>query len=382
MGYDPYGRRPYNDEPGRREPYGRERDAGHAGGDRHADEAPPLSGYPGERVYPPPSPEERRGGHAREDDLRPGYAREDDFRRGYPDDDDPGGLALAADRERRYRVGSGPATWEEYAEEPPRRRVLPIVLVVVAVLGAAVVGGYLLLGSSSPDRAPSSASSPGAGTAQDGGPAPAGSGAPESPAESPSEPSEPSGGPRPEPSGAIGHAASRATDPIPLTPKELFPRSKVGGFTLVAHRTDKKCKSAVDGDKISKAVAAAGCTQIVRASFQDAKGKILGTIGVVNLKDSQAAEKVAAAARDKKRRDYVKPLPGKSGAAKYLGTGEALAGAQTHGHYAVLLWFQFKDGHKPTAAERETLNRAAGTITESTVFKALDTRSLLGTPGN
>ena len=187
------------------------------------------------------------------------------------------------------------------------------------------------------------------------------------------------------PQGKYGFAASRKTDPTPLTAKELFPRLKItsGGRTYLmrARRTDKVCKNAVVGEKIQKAVQAAKCTQLIRASFQDSSGKIIGTIGVANLGTSAGARRVASAGAAKERKDYVKPLQGKSGATKSLGTGEALAGAWTHGHYAVLLWFQFKDGHKPSAAETKRLNRAATDIADKTVFPALDTRSLTGAPG-
>ena len=47
----------------------------------------------------------------------------------------------------------------------------------------------------------------------------------------------------------------------------------------------------------------------------------------------------------------------------------------------MLLWFQFKDGHKPSAAETKRLNRAASDIADKTVFPALDTRPLTGAPG-
>lgn len=187
------------------------------------------------------------------------------------------------------------------------------------------------------------------------------------------------------PQGKYGFAASRKTDPTPLTAKELFPKVKVtsGGRTylLRARRVDKKCKDAVVGEKIQKAVTAARCTQLIRASFQDSTGKIIGTIGVANLSTSAGAKRVATAGAAKERKDYVKPLQGKSGPTKALGTGEALAGAWTHGHYAVLLWFQFKDGHKPSAAETKRLNRAASEIADKTVFPALDTRALTGAPG-
>jgi hypothetical protein len=193
----------------------------------------------------------------------------------------------------------------------------------------------------------------------------------------------PTVGPR-RPPGKYGFAASRKTDPAALTTKELFPRTRIKSgrrtYVMRVSRRDKVCKNAVEGERIQKALKAAKCNQIVRASFEDSTGKIIGTVGVANLSTSAGARRVATAGATKERKDYVKPLQGK-GATKFLGNGEALAGAWTHGHYAVLLWFQFKDGHKPTADEVKQLNRAASDITDKTVFPALDTRALTGHAG-
>jgi hypothetical protein len=187
------------------------------------------------------------------------------------------------------------------------------------------------------------------------------------------------------PGGKFGFAASRATDPLPLTLNELFKSRKVTNgkrsYLLAARRADKVCKNAVEGANIQKALKGASCTQLLRASFQDSTGKIIGTIGVANLKTSTGAKKVASAGAANERKDYVKPLQGKKGATKLLGAGEALAGAWTHGHYAVLLWFQFKDGHRPTDPDRKRLDQAASDIANKIVFPALDTRSLTGGRG-
>ncbi|MEV5413879.1 hypothetical protein AB0K60_34250 [Thermopolyspora sp. NPDC052614] len=241
---------------------------------------------------------------------------------------------------------------------PPRSRRRPLLLAVGTVVVLAAAGGGLYYaaqrGTQSPDAA---AASPTAAPATDSA----------------------------RPGGKYGYAASRATDPLPLQQAELFPKAKIKSgkrtYLMTARRNDKTCKNAAEGSKIQKALKAAGCTQIVRASFQDASGKIIGTVGVANLKTSAGARKVASAGAAKERKDYVKPLQGKKGATKFLGNGEALAGVWTHGHYAVLLWFQFKDGHKPTAAETKRLNLAAGDITDKTVFPALDTRALTGGRG-
>ncbi|WP_182898498.1 hypothetical protein [Microbispora sp. H10830] len=186
------------------------------------------------------------------------------------------------------------------------------------------------------------------------------------------------------PPGKFGYTASRTTDKSPLSLRELFPKGKFvknkRSYVRTAFRKEKKCADGVTGDKITKALKAGGCTQLLRASFADSKGTVIGTVGVANLKTSATAKKVASAGGGGERKDYLKPLPGKDEATKHLGTGEAYAGGWTHGHYAVLLWFQFKDGHKPAKNELKRLYQTAVDVTDATVFPALDTRSLNGGP--
>ncbi|GIH29150.1 hypothetical protein Aph01nite_74600 [Acrocarpospora phusangensis] len=186
------------------------------------------------------------------------------------------------------------------------------------------------------------------------------------------------------PGGQYGYAASRKTDPEPLTTKELFGKAKITNKGRSYRRTtfkyNKVCKDAISGAKIEKALKAAGCTQLIRASFRDAGGKVIGTVGVANLKTSAGAKKVATAGAGDERKDFLKPLPGTDEISKFLGQGEAYAGGWYHGHYAVLLWFQFKDGHKPEKAELKRLTQAAVDITDQTVFAALDRRSIRGAP--
>ncbi|MFI7031348.1 hypothetical protein ACIBK1_21775 [Microbispora rosea] len=186
------------------------------------------------------------------------------------------------------------------------------------------------------------------------------------------------------PPGKFGYTASRTTDKSPLSLRELFAKSKFvknkRSYVRTAYRKEKKCADGVTGDKITKALKAGGCTQLLRASFADSKGTVIGTVGVANLKTSATAKKVASAGGGGERKDYLKPLPGKDEATKHLGTGEAYAGGWTHGHYAVLLWFQFKDGHKPAKNELKRLYQTAVDVTDATVFPALDTRSLNGGP--
>ncbi|MFC4590467.1 hypothetical protein ACFO8L_30535 [Sphaerisporangium corydalis] len=185
------------------------------------------------------------------------------------------------------------------------------------------------------------------------------------------------------PNDKYGYTASRKTDPQPLTLNELFGKKKVTthgrSYAMTVRRSDKKCKDAVHGTGMQKALSAGQCTQFLRASFRDGPGKLIGTIGVANLKTTAAAKKAAKTGTGGELEDYVNPLQGKDAATKLLGSGgDSYATAWYQGHYLVLLWFQYKDGHKPSKTELKSLNRAAVDITEKSVFTALDTRALTG----
>jgi hypothetical protein len=262
------------------------------------------------------------------------------------------GPASGAQPKADERVETGPThrTWSPYDEENRSRGPLWAVLGGVAVL--ALLGGGLTLMWN--------ADSPGAADPDAGR---------RTSAPIPSAPP-----------GKFGYAGARRTDPDPLTVKELFKSKKftVAGrsYQMTITSKDKKCGDGVLGEKISKALKAGKCTQMMRASFRDKSGKVIGTVGVANLNTSKNATKVARAGGTA---DYVKPLAGKDETTKFLGSGSGGAKVWTHGHYAVMVWFQSKDGIKPDKKSSKTLFQAADDITKATVFKALDSRTLTGT---
>ncbi|MBX6383898.1 MAG: hypothetical protein IRZ07_13140 [Microbispora sp.] len=316
---EPYARQPYGGEPYAGEPYGGE---------------PQPAYQPGQRV------EELASGPG------PGpYA--------------PGGQADGDwDARRQPAPPRAPAPpepeWDPYAKGPLWRRPWVLGLALLAMIGALFTGlWYAARNEKPPVAAPTPTVRPSQFVSKNA-------------------------------LGKFGYAASRATDRTPLSLRELFAKSKFvknrRAYVRTVSRKEKKCADGVTGDKITKALKAGGCTQLLRASFADAKGTIIGTVGVANLKTSTAAKKVASAGGGGERKDYLKPLPGKDEATKHLGTGEAYAGGWTHGHYAILLWFQFKDGHKPAQNELKRLYQTAVDVTDATVFPALDTRALTGGP--
>jgi hypothetical protein len=184
------------------------------------------------------------------------------------------------------------------------------------------------------------------------------------------------------PSGKYGFAADRSTDPDPITVKEIFGKKKKfsvsgRGYEMTITSKDKKCTDGALGDKLRKALKAGKCNQLVRASFRDKAGKVIGTIGVANLTTSKTASNVAKIGDNK---NYVKPLTGKDSVTKFLGSGSGGAKIWTHGHYAILVWFQNKDGTKPDKKGSKRIFQAIDDITKATVYNALDNRTLTGAP--
>ncbi|MEU0568386.1 hypothetical protein ABZ297_23790 [Nonomuraea sp. NPDC005983] len=242
-------------------------------------------------------------------------------------------------------------TWSPYAEGKRSRGPLWFAIGGVAVLGLLGAGLWVMWNADGPQSAETEASRP-------------------------------SSAPLPTtPPGKYGFAENRSTDPEPLTVKELFPTKKLAfegrSYEMTVTGKAKKCADVVIGDKLQKALKKAKCTQLVRASFRDKGGKVIGTVGVANLSTATNAGKVAAIGDQK---NYVKPLAGKDSVTKLVGTGSGGTKVWTHGHYAVMVWVQTKDGTKPDKKGTKRLFEAVDDFTKASVFKALDSRTLTGYP--
>ncbi|GAA1552726.1 hypothetical protein GCM10009678_39560 [Actinomadura kijaniata] len=148
---------------------------------------------------------------------------------------------------------------------------------------------------------------------------------------------------------------SRQTDPMPLTPGEVFAKAAFKGsggvkYARTAVRATKGCAGTVTGAKLVAAVKKAGCTQTLRATYARGDGKLVGTVGVLNLKTENHAKYAQRAALAKD--SFLQPLPG-AGITKKIGTGEALGTAEVRGHYLVMTWVQRPDGKKiPATAHK------------------------------
>ncbi|WP_449063311.1 hypothetical protein [Planomonospora algeriensis] len=307
-----------------------------------APQAPPP-GAAGRQAHPEQAHPERAA-FGQDGQERPGPAA---FTQETPGPAEPGRPAPRPKKQKQ--------AWSPYEEGP--RALLPT-FVAVGVIGMLIAGGIgLAVFASSGEDSPA--------------------GAADAPTKAATQPVIPAN-----PGGTFGFAESRKTDPGKLTLDELFKSRKVRHkgqtYLMTVRRNDKKCKDAVVGSGLQKALTAGRCNQLLRASFRDASGKIIGTLGVANLHTSPAAAKVVKATRGKEPQEYLKVLPGKDKVTKLLGTGEAFVGGWRHGHYAILVWFQYKDGHLPSKAEAKKLNAAAFGVADATVTPALESRSLTG----
>ncbi|PZG03471.1 hypothetical protein C1J01_45920 [Nonomuraea aridisoli] len=333
MGGSPFGGAPYGMAPAPR----------NAGG-------PP----PQQQEQPGPAPEGRKSRRARKQraaeldtDTDTGFGIEPDAGFGGGTDTIASGDREASAPAPQSRIG-----WSPYDEGPRSRAPLWFAIGGVAVLGLFGGGLAMMFNADAPTPQGTTA------VRQTAAPMPS------------------------VPPGKYGFAEDRKTDPEPITVKELFGTKKKfsvsdRGYEMTVTSKDKKCTDGALGDKLQKALKDAKCTQFVRASFRDKDGKVIGTVGVANLQSSKLAGKVAKSGNTE---NYVKPLAGKDSVTKFLGSGSGGAKISTYGHYAVLVWFQNKDGTKPDSKGSKRISEAIDDITKATVFKALDNRTLTGSP--
>jgi hypothetical protein len=182
--------------------------------------------------------------------------------------------------------------------------------------------------------------------------------------------------------GTYCHIETRANDAAPLTTAEVFPPAfttegdKIS-YQLATSKLDKTCSSAVIGADLIKQLKAGHCTQVVRASYVSGNGKIMGTIGVVNLattNEAHDAGKVVGKA------DFIAPLTATKGAAAKLGKGgTGVVEAEFKGHYLILTWSEFVDGTNPsTKAEDTQLEQFSNDLVSETANVDLSQRMVTG----
>ncbi|MEO3826729.1 hypothetical protein [Actinomadura sp. B10D3] len=242
---------------------------------------------------------------------------------------------------------------------PERRRNLPLIIGGAAVAGILLIGGgvglsSVLKGDDKSDKKPAGAAS-----------------------------KQPQATPSPtKPVLAPVKLQSRTTDPSPLTLKEVFGKSKftAGGHKYVrtAANSQKNCTGVVGGTTLEKTLKKGRCTQALRATYALSTGALIGTVGVFNLENENAARLAVKAAGGKDA--FLQALPGK-GVSKTNGKGEALGTSQARGHYLIMTWVQRPDGKK-IATKYHAAVRVFGTqmVKGSNLALALHYRETEGKP--
>lgn len=233
------------------------------------------------------------------------------------------------------------------------------------VIGAAVAAGLIVVGGTA------------VALTSGGGKKPAGPPPPPKAAVTPT--------PRPTPTatgtGKGDLLQSRATDPHLLTLNEVFKvrTFKAGGrsYLMTMRRHDRKCSSGAHGTSFRKALARGGCVQVLRATFSN--GKLIGTIGIINLRTQAAA--IAAQTASRPKDAFITPLPGSSGITKKIGQGLSLTTAEADGHYLIMSWVQYPDGKKITKSDYSAVSAfVRNTTLGSNLRPALNYRSMEGKP--
>ena len=189
--------------------------------------------------------------------------------------------------------------------------------------------------------------------------------------------------PSPTPSlGPWGHITTRALDPVPLSLAELFPgQFSNAGINYVRTAAKAKlphCAAALIGSQLIAAVSKAGCTQALRASYLSSNRKLMGTIGVLNLVNTAAADKAGKATGPT---EFIAQLPGAHGLTRFLTKGTGFEAAEIKGHYLVLVWAEFASQHAPkTAGQKSQLSGFISLLMQQTANVALANRMVTGSP--
>jgi hypothetical protein len=175
------------------------------------------------------------------------------------------------------------------------------------------------------------------------------------------------------------HIVSRAKDPQALTIAGLYPpQFSLNGKSYVrtAASATKTCSLAVYGPDLQAALQSGKCTQVVRASYLSGDGTMMGTVGVVNLVSSNAAQKAGQVTGPQ---EIIAPLTGKKGPTKKLGTGTGVVQAEIKGHYLILMWAEYANLKSPSGqAQRQALEQFAANLVTGSANINLSTRMLTG----
>jgi hypothetical protein len=175
--------------------------------------------------------------------------------------------------------------------------------------------------------------------------------------------------------------ASRSTDPHAITLSEMFGKSHLTdhhrSYRLVTRQGTRSCDSVITGSKLRAALTAGNCTQVLRATYLRGDGKLMGTVSISNLADYSGVKNAFSAAAGGQQ--YVDPLRG-SGPTARLGRGFARGISQVKGHYLILSWVQYTNGHRPSTAGRKQLTAFHDDVVSAALVRPLGYRMLTGRP--
>ncbi len=193
------------------------------------------------------------------------------------------------------------------------------------------------------------------------------------------QPDQPSASPTP--TGRWGHIQTRLADPQKLTLHQLFPvrfSSAGASYGRTAIKAGKHCTPAVLGSRLQAAVKAADCSQVMRASYLSGSHKLMGTIGVLNLRSARLARRAGEATGPSQ---FIAQLRGAKGLTRRLNKGTGIEEAEVKGHYLILIWAEFANLHAPKhAAQKKELVQFCNRLIKNTANVSLSRRLVTGKP--
>ena len=115
---------------------------------------------------------------------------------------------------------------------------------------------------------------------------------------------------------------------------------------------------------------------MLRASYVSGDGKIMGTIGVINLSTTNEAH---YAGKVVGQNDFIAPLSTTKGVASKLGKGTGIVEAEYKGHYLILTWAEFVNGTRPRQQRRtDQLEQFGADLVAGTANISLSQRMVNG----
>ncbi|MFC4532894.1 hypothetical protein [Sphaerisporangium dianthi] len=132
--------------------------------------------------------------------------------------------------------------------------------------------------------------------------------------------------------------ASRRDDPRPLSEAEVFgPAATTSSSGAIMRRrqvtVSSDCSQALWGS--GPTAAAAGCAQVVRASFASADGGVSGQYAVFDMPDGGSADRLVDALGARAGEGFLRLAPGQPAS---FDAGHSRAEVRALGHFVVVNW--------------------------------------------